>query len=198
MISIQQTLSVKLHSRSIQILLLPILFPSKPSSSVNDRLLVANINLPWTSQMALMIKNLPVNIGDARDIGLISEWGKFPGVGNYNAAPVFLPGKFHGQRSLAGYTPWSHKSWTWLNTHMHAAAAKSLQSCPTVCDPRDSSPPGSPVPGILQARTLEWVTHIHTNTLTCPAKLEMNTWWNSKHVPFLGENLWWFVSFFHY
>ena len=38
-----------------------------------------------------------------------------------------------------------------------AAAAKSLQSCPTLCDPKDSSPPGSPVPGILQARTLEWV-----------------------------------------
>ena len=38
-----------------------------------------------------------------------------------------------------------------------AAAAKSLQSCPTLCDPRDGSPPGSPVPGILQARTLEWV-----------------------------------------
>ena len=36
-----------------------------------------------------------------------------------------------------------------------AAAAKSLQSCPTLCDPRDGSPPGSPVPGILQARTLE-------------------------------------------
>ena len=36
------------------------------------------------------------------------------------------------------------------------AAAKSLQSCPTLCDPRDDSPPGSPVPGILQARTLEW------------------------------------------
>ena len=38
-----------------------------------------------------------------------------------------------------------------------AAAAKPLQSCPTLCDPIDSSPPGSPVPGILQARTLEWV-----------------------------------------
>ena len=38
-----------------------------------------------------------------------------------------------------------------------AAPAKSLQSCPTLCDPRDGSPPGSPVPGILQARTLEWV-----------------------------------------
>ena len=40
---------------------------------------------------------------------------------------------------------------------MAAAAAKSLQSCPTLCDPIDGSPPGSPVPGILQARTLEWV-----------------------------------------
>ena len=38
-----------------------------------------------------------------------------------------------------------------------AAAAKSLQPCPTLCDPIDGSPPGSPAPGILQARTLEWV-----------------------------------------
>ena len=38
-----------------------------------------------------------------------------------------------------------------------AAAAESLHSCPTLCDPKDGSPPGSPVPGILQARTLEWV-----------------------------------------
>ena len=39
-----------------------------------------------------------------------------------------------------------------------AAAAKSLQSCPTLCDPRDGSPPGSPIPGILQARTLEKIS----------------------------------------
>ena len=43
------------------------------------------------------------------------------------------------------------------------AAAKSLQSCPTLCDPIDSSPPGSPVPGILQARTLEWVAISFSN-----------------------------------
>ena len=42
-------------------------------------------------------------------------------------------------------------------SHNAAAAAKSLQSCPTLCDPIDGSPPASPVPGILQARTLEWV-----------------------------------------
>ena len=44
-----------------------------------------------------------------------------------------------------------------MTTAGAAAAAKSLQSCPTLCDPIDGSPPGSPVPGILQARTLEWV-----------------------------------------
>ena len=44
-----------------------------------------------------------------------------------------------------------------------AAAAKSLQSCPTLCDPIDGSPPGSSVPGILQARTLEWVAISFSN-----------------------------------
>ena len=44
-----------------------------------------------------------------------------------------------------------------METYIAAAAAKSLQSCPTLCDPIDGSPPGSPVPGILEARTLEWV-----------------------------------------
>ena len=44
-----------------------------------------------------------------------------------------------------------------------AAAAKSLQSCPTLCDHIDGSPPGSPVPGILQARTLEWVAISFSN-----------------------------------
>ena len=44
-----------------------------------------------------------------------------------------------------------------------AAAAKSLQSCPTLCDPIDGSPPGSPIPGILQGRTLEWVAISSSN-----------------------------------
>ena len=44
-----------------------------------------------------------------------------------------------------------------------AAAAKSLQSCPTLCDPVDGSPPGSPILGILQARTLEWVASSFSN-----------------------------------
>ena len=55
---------------------------------------------------------------------------------------------------------------TLLRTHptgAAAAAAKSLQSCLTLCDPIDGSPPGSPIPGILQARTLEWVATSFSN-----------------------------------
>ena len=44
----------------------------------------------------------------------------------------------------------------WATDNNNTAAAKSLQSCPTLCNPIDSSPPGSPIPGILRARTLEW------------------------------------------
>ena len=50
------------------------------------------------------------------------------------------------------------------STVIAAAAAKSLQSCPTLYDPIDGSPPGSPVPGILQARILEWVAISFSNT----------------------------------
>ena len=52
-----------------------------------------------------------------------------------------------------------------------AAAAKSLQSCPTLCDPTDSSPPGSAIPGILQARTLEWVAISFSNAWKWKVKL---------------------------
>ena len=53
-----------------------------------------------------------------------------------------------------------------------AAAAKSLQSCSTLCDPIDSSPPGSPVPGILQARTLEWVAVFFSNAWKWKVKVK--------------------------
>ena len=53
-----------------------------------------------------------------------------------------------------------------------AAAAKSLQLCPTLCDPIDGSPPGSPVPGILQARTLEWVAISFSNARKWEVKVK--------------------------
>ena len=52
---------------------------------------------------------------------------------------------------------WAYLGWLVLGWLAAAAAAKSLQSCLTLCNPIDGSPPGSSVPGILQARTLEWV-----------------------------------------
>ena len=55
---------------------------------------------------------------------------------------------------------------------LNAAAAKSLQSCPTLCDPIDGSPPGSPIPGILQARTLEWVAISFSNAWKWKVKVK--------------------------
>ena len=71
------------------------------------------------------------------DPGFIPGLGRSPGRGNGNPLPI-----------LASRNP---------QTEEPAATAKSLQSCPTQCDPIDGSPPGSAVPGILQARTLQWV-----------------------------------------
>ena len=62
-----------------------------------------------------------------------------------------------------------------------AAAATSLQSCPTLCDPTDSSPQGSPVPGILQARTLEWVAISFSNAWKWKVKVK-----SLSHVWFLA------------
>ncbi len=59
-----------------------------------------------------------------------------------------------------------------LDTATAAAAAKLLQSCPTLCDPIDGSPPGSPVPGILQARTLEWVAISFSNAWKWKVKVK--------------------------
>ena len=76
-------------------------------------------------------------------------------------------------------------SWDW---RIHTAAAKSLQSCPTRCDPRDGSPPGSPVPGILQARTLEWVAISFSNAWKWKVKGKSLNWvrllatpWTAAH-----------------
>ena len=59
-----------------------------------------------------------------------------------------------------------------LEAFVCIAAAKSLQSCPTLWDPRDGSPPGSPVPGILQARTLEWVAISSSNAWKWKVKVK--------------------------
>ena len=87
----------------------------------------------------------------ARDLGSIPGSKRSPRERNGSSLQCFCLGN-----------PMDIGAW-WAAVHgvtevlWHAAAAKPLQSCPTLCDPRNGSPPGSPVPGILQARTLEWV-----------------------------------------
>ena len=71
----------------------------------------------------------------------------------------------------------------WSLTHSAAAAAKSLQSCPTLCDAVDSSPPGSPIPGILQARTLEWVAISFSNAWKWKVKVK-----SLSHVQLLATH----------
>ena len=148
-----------------------------------------------------------------------------------------LAGKSHGQRFLAGYSPWGHKeldTTEWWSTAQHeglillgtcsclflrvtllsfscqvmsdssqphglqctsdtpaaaaAAAAKSLQSCPTLCDPIDGSPRGTPVLGILQARTLEWVAISFSSAWKWKVKVKLlspvqffSTPWTAAH-----------------
>ena len=68
-----------------------------------------------------------------------------------------------------------------------AAAAKSLQSCPTLWDPRDGSPPGSLVPGILQARTLEWVAISFSNQAPPSMGFSRQEYWSGVPLPSPGN-----------
>ena len=84
---------------------------------------------------------------------------KWTGMGEFNSDDHYI--YYCGQESLSrnGIT-------LIVNKRVRNAVlcyAKSLQSCPTLCDPRDGSTPGSPVPGILQARTLEWIAISFSN-----------------------------------
>ena len=112
-----------------------------------------------------VVKNPPANTGDA---GLIPGSGRSPGEGICNPSNILAWEIPRSQTQLSGWTTVTWDSWEhWFipetpfrrspEASSPAAAAKSLQSCLTLCDPIDGSPPGSPIPGILQARTLEWV-----------------------------------------
>ena len=82
---------------------------------------------------------------------------------------VLLPKSFH-DKIRSAFTSTSHHIWHFAAAA--AAAAKSLQLCPTLCDPIDGSPPGSPFPGILQARTLEWVAISSSNAWKWKVKVK--------------------------
>ena len=111
----------------------------------------------------------------------------FPGKNTGVGCHFLLQGNFLTQRSntciscvscIAGgfFTTWAiGKAWICLDLPAAAAAAaavKSLQSCPTLCNPIDGSPPGSPVPGILQARTLEWAAISFSNAWKWKVKVK--------------------------
>ena len=90
---------------------------------------------------------------------------------------------FPDSLQLASAGPWCTPAFI-----QAAAAAKSLQSCPTLWDPRDGGPPGSPVPGILQARTLEWVAISFSNAWKWKVKVRslnhvrlLATPWTAAH-----------------
>ena len=98
-------------------------------------------------------------------IRIIRRAALHPGCSAENSHAVVFGKMFP---SLGGPQPCEHRVvfLVWppgLLQSAAAAAAKSLQSCPTLCNPIDSSPPGSPIPGILQARTLEWVAISFSN-----------------------------------
>ena len=132
---------------------------------------------PWASQVMLVVKNLPAKAGDVRDKGLIPGSGRFPGEGNGNP---FQYSCLENSMDCGAWQATVHRvanSQTRLKqTSTYActaaAATKSLQSCPTLFDPIDGSPLGSPVPGILQARTLEWVAISFSNARKWKVKVK--------------------------
>ena len=115
------------------------------------------------SQVALAVKNLPA--GDTRDAGSVPGSGRSPG-GLHGNPLLYSCLENPMDRGAWRASPWGRKESDTTEATYHAhthIAANSLQSCPTLCDPIDGSPPGSPVPGILQARTLEWVAISFSN-----------------------------------
>ena len=74
-----------------------------------------------------MVNNPPASAGDVRDTGLIPGSRRCPGERNGNHSPVFLPGEFHGQRSMVGYSPWGCKE------HTRMTKKKHLAVCVCVC-----------------------------------------------------------------
>ena len=115
-----------------------------------------------------MVKNPHVNAGDT---GSTPGLGRYPGGGNGNSLQYSCLENPMDRGTRQATIHSVTRGWTCLSNWAcmlgsqtytqtrgtSAAAAKSLQSCPTLCNPIDGSPPRSPIPGILQARTLEWV-----------------------------------------
>ena len=121
----------------------------------------------WCPTVALSCLSLMINDFEHPFIGLlpvyISSWEKYSILCPFvSVLSLFL--LLLSCSSLYFYT---------FHTFYSAATAKSPQSCPTLCDPIDRSPPGSPVPGILKAKTLEWVAISFSNAWKWKVKVKL-------------------------
>ena len=154
----------------------------------------------WLEYLSTSVPGLPrwcrgkesaCNAEDARDVALIPGSGKIPWRRKWQSTPVFLTGKFYGQRSLAGCSPWVTKSQTQLSTcarththththtHQFSQFSSFAQLCLILCDPMDCNMPGLPV----HHQLLEFTqTHVHwvgdaiqpSHPLSSPSPLTFN------------------------
>ena len=88
-------------------------------TSIRFILVFFSVRLTWGFPGDEMVKNLPANAADARDVGSIHGVGKIPWSRKWQPTPVFLPIKFNGQRSLEGYSLWGHKESDRLNIYTY-------------------------------------------------------------------------------
>ena len=131
-----------------------------------------NMNQPWVYICPLPLEP-PSHLIHPLSV-VIAPWFEFSK--SYSKFPLvifFAYGSVYVSMLLSPFVSLSPSPAPTLHIHVYSlclyyiqfnTAAKSLQSCPTLCDPIDGSPLGSPVPGILQARTLEWVAIFFSNS----------------------------------
>ena len=79
-------------------------------------------------QVMIVVKNLPANAGDARNVGLIPGSGRLPWCRKWQPIPAFLSGESHGQRNLAGYSPWGRKESDTTEQLTHTQVDRSFSS----------------------------------------------------------------------
>ena len=133
-----------------------------PGKSVNIYSIYYFYEVKWSR--FVMSDSLPPH--ELQPTRLLCPWDS-PGKNNGVVCHILLQGIFptQGLKLLLPHCRWTFTVWA-------TAAAKALQSCPTLCDPIDGSPPGSPVPGTLQARTLEWVAISFSNAWKWKVKVK--------------------------
>ena len=125
---------------------------------------------PKQQQMALVVKNLPGNAGGCKETQIGSLGGKIPWRREWWPTPVSLPGEFHGQRSLAGYSPWGcrvRRNLACMHTHIMWFGECSTLQCSCLENPRD---------GVAKSWTqLKWLSSSTANTV--------RVWvlWSSSH-----------------